>query len=101
MANITQIVNSDESMLIFKKIVTASGLDMILSSTGPFTVFAATDPAFKKSDKELFSTLLMPENKTKLTDVLNYHVVSGTILFKNFKDGEKLKQLMARNCGCR
>jgi uncharacterized surface protein with fasciclin (FAS1) repeats len=35
--------------------------------------------------------LLKPENKAKLTDVLNYHVVSGKINFKDLKDGERLK----------
>ena len=34
---------------------------------------------------------LKPENKTKLTDILNYHVVSGKFNFKDLKDGQKLK----------
>jgi uncharacterized surface protein with fasciclin (FAS1) repeats len=42
-------------------------------------------------DKGVLDNLLKPENKTKLTDVLNYHVVSGKILFKDLKDGEKLR----------
>jgi len=37
--------------------------------------------------------LLKPENKAKLTDVLNYHIVSGKVHFKDLKDGEKLKTL--------
>jgi uncharacterized surface protein with fasciclin (FAS1) repeats len=91
MENITQVVNNDKNMTTLKRGVTASGLDKILSGTGPFTVFAPSDLAFGKVDKEVLDNLLKPENKTKLADVLNFHVVSGKIFFKDLKDGEKLK----------
>ena len=48
MSNITQVVNTDKNMTILKKSVIASGLDNVLSGTGPFTVFAPTDLAFEK-----------------------------------------------------
>jgi uncharacterized surface protein with fasciclin (FAS1) repeats len=91
MSNITQVVNVGKSMTTLKKGVHASGLDQILSSTGPFTLFAPTDLAFEKMDKTVLENLLKPENKTKLTDLLNYHLVSGKINYKYLKDGEKLK----------
>jgi len=91
MSNITQVVNADKNMTTLKKGVIASGLDQILSSTGPFTLFAPSDLAFGKLDKTILESLLKPENKTRLADVLNYHVVSGKINFKDLKDGEKLK----------
>jgi uncharacterized surface protein with fasciclin (FAS1) repeats len=93
MSNITQVVNDDKSMTSLKKGVVASGLDKILSGTGPYTVFAPSDVAFTKMDKGSFETLLKPENKTKLEDVLNYHIVPGKINLKDFKDGEKLKAI--------
>jgi uncharacterized surface protein with fasciclin (FAS1) repeats len=91
MSNITQLVNVEKNMTTLKKGVHAAGLDQVLSSTGPFTVFAPTDVAFSKLDKGTLDNLLKPENKTKLTDLLNHHVVSGKINFKDLKDGEKLK----------
>ena len=91
MSNITQVVNDDKNMTTLKKVVIASGLDKTLSGTGPYTVFAPTDLAFAKLDKEVFENYLKPENKTKLTDILNYHVVSGKFNFKDLKDGQKLK----------
>ena len=91
MSNITQVVNSEKNMTTLKKGVHASGLDQILSSTGPFTLFAPSDLAFEKMDKTVLENLLKPENKTKLTDLLNYHVVSGKISYRELKDGEKLK----------
>src|ERR1700678_2014434 len=93
MSTITQVVNAEKNMTILKKSAIASGLDNVLSGTGPFTVFAPSDLAFEKLEKGVLDNLLKPENKAKLVDVLNYHVVSGKVHFKDFKDGEKLKTL--------
>lgn len=57
--------------------VKAAGLVETLSGTGPFTVFAPTDEAFKKLPAGTVETLLKPENKAQLQAVLTYHVVSG------------------------
>jgi uncharacterized surface protein with fasciclin (FAS1) repeats len=96
MSNITQVVNTDKNMTILKKGVIASGLNKTLSESGPFTVFAPSDKAFGKLDNGVLENLLKPENKAKLVDILNLHVVSGKILFKDLKDGEKLKSINGR-----
>lgn len=57
----------------------AAGLVKALKGEGPFTVFAPTDEAFAKLPKGTVETLLKPENKQKLTDILTYHVVSGKV----------------------
>jgi uncharacterized surface protein with fasciclin (FAS1) repeats len=93
MSNITQIVGSDKNMSILKKSVTASGFESVLNGAGPFTVFAPTDRAFEKLEKGVLDNLLKAENKAKLLDVLNYHVVAGKLNVKDLKDGEKLKAL--------
>lgn len=58
--------------------VKAAGLVDTLSGKGPFTVFAPTNAAFEKLPKDTVPTLLKPENKGQLTNVLTYHVVAGT-----------------------
>lgn len=66
----------------FKTLVTAlnaAGLVETLKGQGPFTVFAPTDEAFGKLPKETLETLLKPESKDKLTDVLTYHVFPGKV----------------------
>ena len=93
MSNITQVVNDNENMTTLKKGVIASGLDKVLSSTGPFTVFAPSDLAFRKMDTGRFETLLKPENKTELKDVLNNHIVSGKVGYNDLKNGKKLKTI--------
>jgi len=96
MSNITQVVNVDKNMTTLKKGVIAAGLNKTLSESGPFTVFAPSDHAFAKLDKEVLESLLKPENKAKLIDLLNLHVVPGKILFKDLKDGEKLTTISGR-----
>lgn len=91
MSNITQVVNVDKHMTTLKKAVMASDMDQVLSSRGPFTVFAPTDHAFAKMAKGVLEDLMHPRNKADLTDLLNYHVVPGKFDFKDLKDGEKLK----------
>jgi uncharacterized surface protein with fasciclin (FAS1) repeats len=93
MSNITQVVNDNENMTTLKKGVIASGLDKVLSGTGPYTVFAPSDLAFRKMDTGKFETLLKPENKTELKDILNCHIVSGKVGYNDLKAGKKLKTI--------
>ncbi|MBB5687846.1 fasciclin domain-containing protein [Sphingobium boeckii] len=57
--------------------VKAAGLVETLKGPGPFTVFAPTNMAFEKLPAGTVDTLLKPENKATLTNVLTYHVVAG------------------------
>lgn len=60
----------------------AAGLVDALKADGPLTVFAPSDEAFAKLPKGTVESLLEPENKDKLVDILTYHVVSGAVPFK-------------------
>jgi uncharacterized surface protein with fasciclin (FAS1) repeats len=93
MSNITQVVNVDKTMTTLKKGVIAAGLDKKLSETGPFTIFAPSDKAFEKLDAASLENLLKPENKAKLTELLEHHVVEGKIAIKDLKEGQKLKDI--------
>lgn len=93
MSNITQVVRTDKTMTTLKSGIVASGLDQVLSSTGPFTFFAPSDIAFSKLESGTMETLLKTENKPQLVDLLNHHVIAGKIPFKDLKHGEKLKTL--------
>jgi transforming growth factor-beta-induced protein len=67
----------------FKTLVTAvkaAGLVETLKSAGPFTVFAPTDAAFAKLPAGTLESLLKPEAKGKLADILKYHVVPQKVM---------------------
>jgi uncharacterized surface protein with fasciclin (FAS1) repeats len=57
--------------------VKAAGLVETLKGKGPFTVFAPTNSAFDKLPAGTVDTLLKPENKALLTNILSYHVLAG------------------------
>ena len=77
--------NPDFSTLVAA--VKAADLAETLSGTGPFTVFAPTNAAFAKLPAATLKSLLLPENKQKLADILTYHVVSGEVMAKDVKPG--------------
>ena len=58
----------------------AAGLVSTLKGDGPFTVFAPTDAAFAALPAGTVETLLKPENKQQLVDILTYHVVPGKVM---------------------
>jgi uncharacterized surface protein with fasciclin (FAS1) repeats len=64
--------------------VKAAGLVDTLEGKGPFTVFAPTNDAFAKLPTGTVDTLLKPENKGQLIQVLTY--VPGRITAKDLMD---------------
>jgi uncharacterized surface protein with fasciclin (FAS1) repeats len=74
----TAAANADFSTLVAA--LQAAGLVDTLQGSGPFTVFAPTNAAFAKLPEGTVETLLKPENKAKLTEILTYHVVSGKVM---------------------
>jgi len=77
--------------------VKAAGLVDTLEGPGPFTVFAPTNEAFDKLPAGTVDSLLKPENKSLLTKVLTYHVVTGRLsssdLLKKIRDGNGTAEL--------
>jgi uncharacterized surface protein with fasciclin (FAS1) repeats len=57
----------------------AAELDDDLQGSGPFTVFAPTDDAFAALPAGTVEFLLEPANQALLSDILLYHVLSGSV----------------------
>jgi len=70
--------------------VGAAGLVETLQGPGPFTVFAPNNGAFEKLPAGTVETLLKPENKAMLTNILTYHVVAGRYTSADLRDGQTL-----------
>lgn len=73
----TAVASEDFDTLVAA--VKAADLVETLSGKGLFTVFAPTDAAFANLPKGTLETLLKPENKGRLTDILTFHVVPGSL----------------------
>ena len=81
----------------FSTLVTAIKTADLVStwkSEGPFTVFAPVNSAFAKLPEGTVKSLLQPESRATLTNILTYHVVAGEFMAKdvinavNASDGE-------------
>jgi predicted ribosomally synthesized peptide with SipW-like signal peptide len=77
--------------------VQAADLVSTLKSEGPFTVFAPTDDAFAALPEGTLESLLLPENKQLLTDILLYHVVAGKVMAADVValDGKSVETALA------
>jgi len=58
----------------------AADLVDTLKGEGPFTVFAPTEEAFKSLPEGTLASLLLPENKMTLSNILLYHVLGSKVL---------------------
>lgn len=73
--------------------VQAASLAETLSGNGPYTVFAPTNSAFASLPAGTLDSLLLPENKQQLTDILTYHVVNGEVMSSQLSDGQVIETL--------
>ncbi len=81
--------------------VGAAGLADVLSGPGPFTVFAPTDDAFAALPDGTVDSLLKPENKQKLVDILKYHVIAGRVYDNDAVQSERAETLLSRSLNIR
>lgn len=70
--------NEDFSTLVAA--LKAADLVSALQGDGPFTVFAPTNAAFAKIDEATLGSLLQPENKAALSNILSYHVIPSKLM---------------------
>merc|ERR1711964_959468 len=83
---IAEVASSDPRFSTLVDVLTAADLASVLSTPGPFTVFAPTNDAFAKVPADALNSLL--SDKEALTKVLLRHVVPGTVFSKGIKWGK-------------
>lgn len=69
-------LNSKDHSTLVTAIKTADMVDL-LSSDGPFTVFAPTNAAFDELPEGTIKSLVQRDKKENLQTILKYHVVAG------------------------
>lgn len=77
--DIVDVALENGSLKTFGEALKTANLVDTLKSEGPFTVFAPTDKAFANLPEGTLETLLEPENKSKLTAILSYHIVKSKL----------------------
>ena len=95
--NVVQVAIGSKDHTTLVAAVKAAELVDVLSTTGPFTVFAPTNAAFDKLPAGTVDGLLKPEKKDDLTDILQYHVSVGVFKPDMFQDGQTIGQVNGGN----
>jgi len=91
---IVQLAAETPALSTLVTAIKAADLVTALSGVGPFTVFAPTNDAFSKVNKWALQALLLPANKAQLTQLLQYHVVSGSVKSDALSDGQQVDTLL-------
>jgi len=77
--SIVEIAAGNEDFSTLVAALQAADLVGVLEGEGPFTVFAPTNAAFAALPEGTLDSLLKPDNKQQLIDILTYHVVPGAV----------------------
>jgi len=95
--NIVQLAQATPSLSTLVEALEAAKLTGMLSSAGPFTVFAPTNKAFEKLPAGTLASLLKPENIKQLTAILEYHVVLGKVSSSDLTKGKNIHDTKGLN----
>ncbi len=84
------IVETAQEAGVFNTLIaaaSAAGLAGALADGENLTVFAPTDDAFAALPEGTVETLLKPENKQQLVDILSYHVLPTKVMSSDLPAG--------------
>merc|ERR1712134_19945 len=95
--NIVELAQSVPTLSTLVTAVVAGDLAETLSSPGPFTVFAPTNEAFGALPEGTLDSLLKPENKDQLVDILTYHVLPAQVLSTDLKFFQSVGTVEGKN----
>merc|ERR1711907_192715 len=95
--NIVELAQSVDDLSTLVAGVVAADLVDTLSSPGPFTVFAPTNEGFAALPEGTLDTLLKPENKDQLVDILTYHVLPEQVLSTDLKFFQRVQTVEGKN----
>ncbi|MEB3216199.1 MAG: fasciclin domain-containing protein [Nostocales cyanobacterium 94392] len=85
--DIKGVVEANPSLRTLANLIDEADLDDDLDD-GPYTFFAPSDQAFAAIPEATRQQLLQPENRETLRQVLNYHVVPGSLRANQIQSGE-------------
>lgn len=82
--SLAETIASTPSLSTLNGLLVSSGLNATLQATGPFTVFAPSNDAFKAVPAKTMEDL--SKHPDKLKSVLTYHVVAGKLMAADVKN---------------
>lgn len=95
--NVLQIAVKSKDHTTLVAAVKAADLENVLVNAGPLMVFAPVNDAFDKLPEGTVESLLKPENKGQLDNILKFHVTPGNYSKEFLKKFDKLYQANDQN----
>merc|ERR1712007_379769 len=95
--NIVELAQATTDLSTLVTAVVAGDLVDTLSSPGPFTVFAPTNEGFAALPAGTGESLLKPENKAQLVDILTYHVLGSEVKSTDLKPFQRVPTVEGKN----
>jgi len=99
--NIVEVAQEAGSFGTLLAAAEAAGLVSALTGDGPLTVLAPTDEAFAALGTETINSLLRPENRDRLAEILQYHVISGRVYSDQALDAGQAETLQGETVNFR
>jgi uncharacterized surface protein with fasciclin (FAS1) repeats len=92
MATVLEIAMADKNLTVMMKGLKAANLEGSLTGIGPFTILAPVNLAFGNLNvPDTFDNMIkQSSSNSKLSELLNFHIITGRKMVKDFRDGQKL-----------
>lgn len=82
---------ANRDLTTFAALLNSSSAVRHLSGTGPYTLFAPAEKAFKAMPGNTLEDLMKPESQEQLQQLLNNHIIAGKLTTADLQDGAILK----------
>ncbi len=89
--NLIAVIKTQPNLSRFLRTIEAANLTTMLQGPGTYTIFAPTNDAFAALPAGKLESLLMPENKTELVKLLQYHIVPSVVMSSDLKSVQHIK----------
>ena len=89
--NIVENATANKNLTTFISLVKNANMVNALNGTGPYTVFAPTEEAFQALPEGTLKDLMKTENRQRLEQLINNHLVAGKLTVADLQDGAMLK----------
>jgi len=94
--NIVELAESVADLSTLVAAVVAADLVDVLISPGPFTVFAPANVGFEALPQGTLDSLMKPENKNQLVEILTYHVLPEKVLSKHLTNFQSVNTVSGK-----
>ncbi len=88
--SVLDLAKQSANLSTFVYLMESSGLANTLTDDGSYTVFAPTNEAFSKVSKADMEMLLLPENKAKLSAILQTHILPNEVPSTAFNSSQRI-----------